>query len=251
MPPSTPEEILSKLRAGQKPPTSVVNLVFVLATHSAPLASVHFDGSFNFLDLFLPRNLSSPDRARTFLWLMYYYLEDPSSPNPFDDDYSRQNTDKAPIPRVLTEQEAQLENVDSPDEVAWGASMSNQRNLFLQKLVSSLEQDKKVKLSAPHFVAEPESEASPVTRRSRSSRHGLDTPKDEASFMYYVPSRDPPPDTMKEQPDAWHVMKNSDPLADSDDEEFADEYTRLDYTRRIDILAKMRGAISSVNRTKY
>jgi len=35
MPPSTPEEILDKSRARQLPPTSIVNLVFVLANHAA------------------------------------------------------------------------------------------------------------------------------------------------------------------------------------------------------------------------
>ncbi|KAF9499848.1 hypothetical protein BDN71DRAFT_1410425 [Pleurotus eryngii] len=261
MPPSTPEEILNKLRAGQKPPTSVVNLVFVLATHSAPLASVHFDGSFNFLDLFLPRNLSSSDRARTFLWLIYYYLEDPDPPNPFDDDYSRGNPDKAPLPRVLCEEEMNEENIDSPEEIAWGNMMSTQRNAFLQKLVSTMEHDKKVRSSAPHFVPEPEAETSVVTRRSRT-RHGLETPKDEASFMYYVPSRESaPPGLLQKDPSpkllprgpredrsmlqhAWHIMKNADPLVDSD-EEFADEHTRTDYTRRLDVLATVQRTLSS------
>ncbi|KAL4267608.1 Ino eighty subunit 1 [Pleurotus pulmonarius] len=256
MPPSTPEEILNKLRAGQKPPTSVVNLVFVLATHSAPLASVHFDGSFNFLDLFLPRNLSSSDRARTFLWLIYYYLEDPDPPNPFDDDYSRDNPDKAPLPRILSDEEVKEENIDSPEEVAWGIMMSTQRNAFLQKLVSTMEHDKKVRSSAPHFVPEPEAETSVAARRSRT-RHGLETPKDEASFMYYVPSRESaPPGPLQKDPSpkllprgpredrsmlqhAWHIMKNADPLVDSD-EEFADEHTRTDYTRRLDVLASVQ-----------
>ncbi|KAL0950934.1 hypothetical protein HGRIS_007690 [Hohenbuehelia grisea] len=278
VPPSTPEEILAKRKAGQRPPTSVVNLIFVLATHSAPLSSVHFDGTFNFLDLFLPRPLSSADRARTFLWLIYHYLESPKSPNPFDDDYSRNNPGKAPFPRTLTP-ESSKENIDTPAEIEFGRVMSLQRNAFLQKLVSSTELDKKAKSSAPHFVPEPAAESAVPTRRTRSSRQ--ESQKDETSFMYYVPTREaqppvpargapdtfhaprrtesnwspldtspPPPRVHQRSPHeersmlqhAWHVINNSDPLADSDDE-FPDEHTRLDFSRRAGILSRLQKAM--------
>jgi Ino eighty subunit 1 len=113
-----------------------------------PLARVHFDASLNFLDLFLPKNLSSADRARAFLWLAFYYLEGPTIPNPFDDDYSRNNPGKVPMIRRLNDSER--ENVDTPEEIEWGKKMSGQRNTFLKKLVSSMENDKKAKnASAP------------------------------------------------------------------------------------------------------
>jgi Ino eighty subunit 1 len=162
VPPSTPEEILKKTvscvtldrsshnslrifqRSGQYPPTSVVNLIFVLSNHAAvsvsiyvwgafnslnyltqPLANIHFDGTLNFLDLFLPKPLSSQDRARVFLWLMYYYLENPDGQNPFDDPYSRMNPGKAPQVRKLTKDEEAKENVDTLEEREWGALMSS------------------------------------------------------------------------------------------------------------------------------
>lgn len=159
-------------RAGQHPPTSVVNLIFVLANHAAvrvftlrqllslthtwaqPLASVHFDGSFNFLDLFLPhKKTSSEDRARVFLWLIYHYLESSAAPNPFDDDYSRKTPGRAPSLRSLTDAELAKENVDTQEEIDWGNMMSKTRNIFLHRLVSTIEYEKKSKTSTPHFIS--------------------------------------------------------------------------------------------------
>lgn len=105
----------------------------------------------NFLDLFLPKPLSSADRARAFLWHVYHYLEDPNTQNPFDDGYSRSHRGKAPLIRHLSAAEKARENIDTREEIEWGRKMSVERNLFLQKLVSSLESEKKNK--APHFVS--------------------------------------------------------------------------------------------------
>jgi hypothetical protein len=106
------------------------------------------------LDLFLPnRDLSSFDRARAFLWLIYYYLESSDEPNPFSDDYSRAKPGKAPLLHKVTDAEIEAENVDTPEEIAWGKKMSAQRNMFLQRLVSSTEYEKNVRASAPHFVS--------------------------------------------------------------------------------------------------
>jgi hypothetical protein len=96
-----------------------VNLIFVLANHAAvsflfefsllvlttrqPLASTHFDPPVNFLDLFLPINIASADRARAFLWLIFHYLEGPDQPSPYDDDdYSRQNPAKICLVDIST-----------------------------------------------------------------------------------------------------------------------------------------------------
>ncbi|KAG6897333.1 hypothetical protein C0992_002391 [Termitomyces sp. T32_za158] len=195
VPPSSPEEIMDKRvsdsfsrRAGLHPPTTVVNLVFVLANHAAPLASVHFDGVLNFLDLFLPnRSLMSTDRARAFLWLAYFYLESSEGSNPFDDDFARKYPGKAPLLRQMTEQQRRIENVDTNEEITWGKKMSAQRNVFLQKLVNSVEDEKKTRASPPAvrgFVPVNES----TLRRPKQ-------PYDEGAFMYYVPQYDSPPDT--------------------------------------------------------
>ncbi|PFH54660.1 hypothetical protein AMATHDRAFT_185387 [Amanita thiersii Skay4041] len=156
VPPSTPEEIIEKSRAGLRPPTSVVNLIFVLANHASPLSSVHFEGGLNFLDLFLPgRGLASDDRARCFLWTMFYYLEHHEEENPFHDEHSRNHPPKAPRLRPLSEEEKSLENIDTAEEIEWGHKMSAQRNAFLQKLVASLEKDKKDRNYSSQFIAGP------------------------------------------------------------------------------------------------
>jgi Ino eighty subunit 1 len=55
--------------------------------------------------------------------------------------------------RYLSETEQNQENVDTQEEIEWGRKMTAQRNLFLQRLVASVESDKKSKNPAlPHFV---------------------------------------------------------------------------------------------------
>ncbi|KAG5639379.1 hypothetical protein H0H81_003523 [Sphagnurus paluster] len=190
-PPSSPDEILDRRKAGQRPPTTIVNLIFVLANHAAPLASVHFDGALNFLDLFLPhKGLVSADRARTFLWLAYHYLEDnDSEANPFDDDYSRRFPGKAPLLNQMSSQQMRTENVDTAEEIAWGKKMSSTRNAFLQKLVNSMEEDKKPKATTAIRQFIPVSANS--LRRTRQSGPSQDASNDEGAFMYYVPQDHP------------------------------------------------------------
>ncbi|KAG8219971.1 hypothetical protein J3R82DRAFT_976 [Butyriboletus roseoflavus] len=251
MPPSTPEEILEKSRARQLPPTSVVNLIFILANHAAPLAATHFDPPLNFLDLFLPINISSADRARAFLWLVFYYLEGPDQPNPYDDDYSRQNAGKVPWLRRLTDTEMAEENVDTADEIEWGRAMSAQRNVFLQRLVNSLENEKKARnVLASSSQRVPESSS----HRSRPSRQPHDGAREKPYIHYVPPPRPVPASQSTDKPagsnsrgpqrtmlqHAWHVAASTDPLLDSD-EELMDEHVRNDYNQRIAVLARLRG----------
>ncbi|KAF7982037.1 hypothetical protein HWV62_30300 [Athelia sp. TMB] len=145
-PPSTPDQILEKVlstpqmpadtpqNAGQRPPTSVVNLIFVLANHAAPLAPTHFDAPLTFLDLFLPLPISSRARARAFLWLMHHYLEGPSTPNPFADEHARTHPGRVPWLHRL--EPGEKENIDTKEEVVWGRAMSARREEFLKRLMA-------------------------------------------------------------------------------------------------------------------
>ncbi|KAJ3737016.1 hypothetical protein DFJ43DRAFT_1048909 [Lentinula guzmanii] len=192
LPPSTPEEVLERRKAGQCPPTSIVNLIFVLSNHAVPLANVHFDGTVNFLDLFLPKALASSDRAKAFLWIIYHYLESDEPPNPFDAPNSHLTPGKAPYMRPLTRMEMSRENVDTSEELEWGKRMSAQRNSFLQKLVTAMESEKKSKPAAPHFVTvAPQSQSNFNTPRTRSTRRHPEPSKENGPFMYYVPGEDP------------------------------------------------------------
>ncbi|KNZ73496.1 Ino eighty subunit 1 [Termitomyces sp. J132] len=260
-PPSSPDEILERRRAGLHPPTTIVNLVFVLANHAAPLANVHFDGVLNFLDLFLPSR------------------ESDEGPSPFGDDFAHNHPGKAPLLRQMTEKQKRMENVDTNEEMIWGKKMSAQRNTFLQKLVNSLEDEKKTQPSSPAvrgFVSVNEC----TLRRPKQ-------PHEEGAFMYYVPQRDSPPDTdsakkseayhasilqpaplqLQSHPhqprhivaspvttphlqtrtmlqQAWHIVNTTDPLADSDDDlEHADEHVLVDYTRRMQVLSHIERTV--------
>jgi Ino eighty subunit 1 len=116
---------------------------------------VHFDGNLNFLDLFLPgKALASYERSQAFLWLMHYYLESSDGPNPFSDKFAQKHPGKAPLLRRLTEEEQAQENVDTPEEIQWGRTMSAKRNSFLQQLVQSFDLDKRMgRNAAPLFIS--------------------------------------------------------------------------------------------------
>ncbi|KAI0724393.1 hypothetical protein C8T65DRAFT_626341 [Cerioporus squamosus] len=279
-PPSSPAEIIEKTRAGQLPPTSVVNLIFVLANsnHAMTVAQRHFDPPVEFLDLFLPINLSSASRARVFLWLMYHYLQGPDKPNPFDDDYSRANPPKVPRMRSLTREEQAQENVDPPDEVEWGKRMSALRSKFLKELVDEMEMEKRRKKNPPPPPPPPPStsysmQEKAAFRQARAQRHAASeggtgsrgsshshesrpqTQGPSALGGFSSSERERPPfqleefrgDLSGEDPNqersmlqqAWHVVNATDPLEDSDGE--GDEHVRLDYNRRLRVLARLRG----------
>lgn len=108
-------------------------------------AAEHFDPPVNFLDLFLPVNLSSASRARAFLWLIYHYLEDPKSPNPFDDDYSSANPGKVPRLARLSEEEAARENLDTVQEMLRARELGAIRRDFLETLVVRDGEDRRPK----------------------------------------------------------------------------------------------------------
>lgn len=252
MPPSTPEEILQRARARQLPPTSVVNLVFVLANHAAPLAATHFDPPLNFLDLFLPMKISSVDRAKAFLWLMFHYLEGPDQPNPYDDDYSRQNPGKVPRLGRLSDAETAEENVDTAGEIEWGKTMSARRNHFLQRLVTSQENEKKARSGQTTPSIQRADSSSSRTRLARPPGDGAR----EKPYIHYMPPQRSAPLPNPPEPQtggsnahslqrsmldhAWHVITKTNPLADSDEDPM-DEYVRADYTRRVDVIGRLRG----------
>lgn len=84
------------------------------------IAHQHFEPPVEFLDLFLPINLSSESRAKAFLWLIFHYLSEPDALNPFDDTWSRGNTGKVPRMLSLSREDMQRENQDPSEEIEWG-----------------------------------------------------------------------------------------------------------------------------------
>ncbi|KAL5519490.1 hypothetical protein ACEPAH_1173 [Sanghuangporus vaninii] len=270
VPPTSLAAVLEKLRTGVRPPTSIVNLIFVMSNQTTLLARTHFDQQLDFLDLFMPINIPSVRRARAFLWLVYHYFEDPtSSPvggpttNPFSDDYSRANPGKVPLlPRLSFDEMQELrENIDPREEIEWGERMCALRTTFLQRLVKSTEDEKR---SRSEFATSQVLELAPPNRRPRAPRQIYHSEDTESSFRHYAPQippdHDPTPSATKHpsypqsmsesvpkhpQPrqrtmveHAFHIVSTSDPLADSDEE--YDEHVKLDYDRRLRVLKRLR-----------
>ena len=100
-----------------------------------------------FVDLFLPVNISSFARAKAFLWMIFHYHEGSNRPNPFADEYARRMPGKVPWLHRLSPDEQRRENIDLPEEIEWGRKMANQRSLFLQNLVSG-DMDKRSRVSS-------------------------------------------------------------------------------------------------------
>jgi Ino eighty subunit 1 len=97
------------------------------------VAHDHFGSQdIDFLDLFLPIKISSPSRARAFLWLAFHYHEAPSV-NPFDDQHAKKHIGLIPELVPLSEEEFEKENVDQEDERIYAAKMTKLRIVFLAK----------------------------------------------------------------------------------------------------------------------
>lgn len=130
------------------------------------LAQSHFPphATYELLDFFSPIHASSESRARAFLWLCYHYYEAPTV-NPFDDDHSRRHLGLIPALEILSAEEALLENLDTPEEKAWGEKMTEQRKLFM-------ENKDKISSSGEPSMGSQEPESSVLGQKQKTSRRG-------------------------------------------------------------------------------
>lgn len=140
--PTTPSDILLQGHGGRIPTTTITNLIFVLTVHSGAVGRTHFedDCGIEFTELFSSIPVPSAERARVFLWLCYYYLEAPGSPNPFADNTNIANNEsdatRAPSMRLRTAEEMAAlppENVDPPEEIERAQKLAEQRRNFISK----------------------------------------------------------------------------------------------------------------------
>ncbi|KAH9937534.1 uncharacterized protein B0H18DRAFT_971086 [Fomitopsis serialis] len=202
-------------RAGQIPPTSVVNLIFVLANsnNSQQIAHSHFDPPVEFLDLFLPVNLSSASRAKAFLWLI---------------------PGKVPRLRHLTGEEMARENVD-PSEESMHDYGQSRRSRPPRYPGSTSGGSRGSSLSRSDYPV-----PSHVVSRRRDNPSGAAV--SETPYSKYrpdEPSGSSPNQERSMFEHAWHIAATTDPLNDSDEEQ--DEHVRLDYNRRLRVLSRLRG----------
>lgn len=133
---------LEKLKELPVPRTNPVHLIFLLAQYAPRVSEMHFFPPRDFFDLVMRSTLSSKSRARAFLWLMWWYLESDFSReaalnNPFGPGQDGEGTGGLPIKvppfESLTEEQADLENQDTPEELQYGEAKRLERRRILEE----------------------------------------------------------------------------------------------------------------------
>ncbi len=120
-----------------RPLSNPINLIFLFASNALRLSCNHFgppNADFNYI--FSNPTLSSASRARAFLWLCYFYLEtngslEEAEANPFG---SPEGDLRVPPLEAISEADAETENVDTPEEIAYGLTMGEERRRYLAQV---------------------------------------------------------------------------------------------------------------------
>ncbi|RDI87255.1 hypothetical protein Vi05172_g2972 [Venturia inaequalis] len=133
---------LEDIRSAPIPRTNPVNLIFVLAQFAPKISEMHFDVPRDFFDLVMKPGLSSKSRATAFLWLMWWYLESDFSTedalkNPYGAGRRSRDGDAMEMPiktpqfDILTDEEANNENLDTQEEIEFGEMKRKERVAIL------------------------------------------------------------------------------------------------------------------------
>ena len=149
---------IETIRAHPIPRTNPVNLIFVLSQHAPKTSELHFSSPVDFFDLVTRGSISSKSRSRAFLWLMWWYLQsnftkEDALNNPFGPGtYKGENTEGIPmhVPELedLTEEQCNEENIDPPDELAFGEEKQRERKRILEEEEADNKPLKRVKRTA-------------------------------------------------------------------------------------------------------
>ncbi|CCJ29405.1 unnamed protein product [Pneumocystis jirovecii] len=131
------QSLLDAQKSQLRPSTNPINLIFIFVLCSTRISSLHFNSSIDFIDLFTKASFSSESRAKAFLWLCWHYLETDGSAevatkNPFSSG-NNENPLNAPNLDIITEEDAALENIDTPMELEYAAKMAEERKRYLQE----------------------------------------------------------------------------------------------------------------------
>lgn len=131
---------LEKIKKPDVPRTNPVNLIFSMCHSAQKVRELHFPRNQEFHDLIMKTQYSSKSRANAFLWLMWFYLEsdfteEGCEENPFGPgvDYGLDVANQG-VPKlvVMTDDEKAKENVDSPEEIAFGRDKQQTRAKILE-----------------------------------------------------------------------------------------------------------------------
>lgn len=133
---------MDKIKAAPVPRTNPVNLIFVLSQYAPKISETHFHPPRDFFDLVMRGTLSSKSRANAFLWLIWWYLEsdftaEAALNNPFGPGQNGEATGglplKVPAFEHLTEEQANLENIDTQTEIDFGETKRLERRRILEE----------------------------------------------------------------------------------------------------------------------
>jgi Ino eighty subunit 1 len=133
---------IEKIKELPVPRTNPVHVIFLLAQYAPKISETHFFAPRDFFDLVMRATLSSRSRARAFLWLMWWYLESDFSReaalnNPFGPGLAGEGTEGLPIKvpafESLTEEQADEENLDTPEEKKYGETKRLERKRILEE----------------------------------------------------------------------------------------------------------------------
>ncbi|KAI9821617.1 MAG: hypothetical protein M1832_003291 [Thelocarpon impressellum] len=169
---------IDSLRALPVPRTNPVNLIFVLSQYAPKLTELHFSPQLDFFDLVTRTTLSSRSRARGFLWLMWWYLEsdfsvEDAARNPFGAGLPPEVDgvpQKLPSFEHLTEEQKELENVDTQDELEYGRKKQEERRKIMEMDAAvAAPPPKRGKKSTNNLVASDDGAPSPA--RDMTSPH--------------------------------------------------------------------------------
>ena len=133
---------IDKIKQAAIPRTNPVNLIFVLSQYAPKISETHFFPPRDFFDLVMRATLSSKSRANNFLWLIWWYLESDFSENdalnnPFGAGLHGDETEGLPIKvpafEHLTDEQADVENVDTQEEKDYGEMKKDERRRILEE----------------------------------------------------------------------------------------------------------------------
>lgn len=206
---------IDAIQQHQIPRTNPVNLIFVLSQHATETSRLHFSAPVDFFDLVTRHTISSKSRSTAFLWLMWWYLqsdftEEAALSNPFGPGTHKAGvTDGLPtqVPEFehLTEEQGNAENIDPPDEVAYGEMKQKERKHILEEEEAENKPLKRVKKSAAGD--EVLSDADSAIGRSIQAQAGPPAVRDSIGFAVMNP-------TFRHDPSTSQLGGQADSLED-------------------------------------
>lgn len=126
---------LEELEESSKfPRTNPINLCFLISTFANKIQTKFFVPPYEFHDLIMNKSLTSESRGRAFLWLMWAFLEtDLSSESLKQNPFGPGQNDGHCVPEftTMTSEQVLKENIDSPEELAFGATMTKERKIYI------------------------------------------------------------------------------------------------------------------------